>query len=81
VKKTAPAILPCMLDLAADRFVGPDVDEAIITLRRLQQVMLTRYAEASSSLMSCASAAGCERNGAWEVFNRRTFSARWANIS
>jgi hypothetical protein len=42
VKKTAPAILPCMLDLAADRFVGPDVDETIITLRRLQQVMLTR---------------------------------------
>ncbi|MGI5288340.1 FtsK/SpoIIIE domain-containing protein [Nonomuraea polychroma] len=32
-----------MLAPAADKFVGPDIDEAIITLRRLQQVMNNRY--------------------------------------
>ena len=33
-----------MLTDAADEFVGPDIDKAIITLRRLQRVMNKRYA-------------------------------------
>ena len=33
-----------MWDDIADEFVGPDLDHAIITLRRLQSVMDNRYA-------------------------------------
>ena len=33
-----------MWDQVADEFVGPDIDHAIITLRRLQRVMDNRYA-------------------------------------
>jgi S-DNA-T family DNA segregation ATPase FtsK/SpoIIIE len=33
-----------MWDQVADEFVGPDIDHAIITLRRLQRVMNNRYA-------------------------------------
>jgi len=33
-----------LLKTVADEFVGPDIDHAIITLRRLQRVMDNRYA-------------------------------------
>ncbi len=33
-----------MWDHIADEFVGPDLDHALITLKRLQRVMDNRYA-------------------------------------
>ena len=39
------------------------------------------HTEVSSSLRICATAAGWERYGEWEVFKRRTLPARWANSS